>query len=119
MKELTFGMLHAVFEEMFGATLFWTLVAGAVLITLSFLYVLLRDRKVVASQLVRAELLAPIGAVAAILVVQFVTNSGFSDIGGPVDVIALILIGVAGAVGLTVLAYVVQGLFGNRAGKAT
>ncbi|WP_106755268.1 DUF5368 domain-containing protein [Pannonibacter carbonis] len=119
MKELTPGMMIAVFEEMFGMGLFWALVAGAVLVTLAFLFVVLRDRKLVASRLVRAELLAPIGAIAAILFVQFVTSSGFSDIGGPVDVIALILIGVAGAGGLTVLAYVLQGLLGNRAGKAS
>ncbi|MBN2906756.1 MAG: DUF5368 family protein, partial [Rhodobacteraceae bacterium] len=73
------------------------------------------DRSLEGRALVRAELWAPVGAIAAILFVQFMTNSGFSDIGGPVDLIVLLLTGVAGAVGLTILAYVVQALLsGNR-----
>ncbi|ADZ71054.1 DUF5368 domain-containing protein [Polymorphum gilvum] len=115
MKELTFGMLLAVFEEMFGPLLFWLMVAAAALITLAFVYVVIRDRSLESTRLVRAELLAPVGAIAAILFVQFITNSGFKDIGGPIDVIALILIGVAGAVGLTFLAYVAQAVLGGKA----
>jgi len=66
----------------------------------------------------RAELVAPIGAVAAIWFVFFITRSGLGDIGGPIDVIALILIGLAGAIGLTFLAYTVQAVLGGRRREA-
>ena len=99
MKDLTFETLLAVFEEIFGFGLFWAMVAAAAMVTVAFLYVLIRDRNLESRRLVRAELLAPIGAFAAILFVQAMTSSGFRDIGGPIDVIVLILIGAAGAVG--------------------
>ena len=46
MKDLTFGTLLAVFEEIFGRGLFWAMVIAAALITLAYLYVLIRDRAV-------------------------------------------------------------------------
>jgi heme/copper-type cytochrome/quinol oxidase subunit 2 len=114
MKELTPGTVIAVFEEIFGPFLFWAMVVAAAIVTVLFLYVIIRDHKVESSRLVRAELWAPVGAISAILFVQFMTSSGFSDLGGPIDVIAMIAIGAAGAVGVTVLAYVVQAFIGGR-----
>lgn len=114
MKDLTFETLLAVFEEIFGPALFWTMVVVAALITVAFIYVLIRDRGVEGRALVRAELWAPVGAVLAILFVQYMTSSGFSDIGGPVDIFVLALTGLAGAGGLTLLAYVAQALFRQR-----
>lgn len=117
MKDLTFDTLIAVFEEIFGAALFWAMVVAAVLITLAFVYAVIRDRGIDGRRFVRAELAAPVGAIAAILFVQFVTSSGFSDIGGPIDWIMLLAIGVAGAVGLTFLVYTLLALAGR--GRAT
>lgn len=114
MKELTLSTLIAVFEEMFGPALFWLLVVVAAAITVAFVFVLLRQRRLVGNWLLRAELLAPIGALAAIYFVLTITSSGFSDLGGPIDAIVMILIGVAGAIGLTILAYVAQALIGSR-----
>lgn len=114
MKDLTLETLFAVFEEIFGAGVFWGMVTLAVLIGLAFIYVVVRDRRLEASRLLRAELWAPVGAIAAIVFVLYMTQSGLSDIGGPIDVIILIAIAVAGAVGLTILAYVVQALVGQR-----
>lgn len=114
MKELTFETLLAVFEEMFGPALFWAMVVVALIITAAFIFVLVRDRGVEGRALVRAELWAPVGALLAILFVQYVTNSGFSDIGGPVDIFVLALTGLAGAGGLTLLAYVAQALLRPR-----
>lgn len=114
MKELTLRTLIAVFEEIFGAGLFWGMVAAAALVTAGFVYVLIRDRRLESHRLVRAELLAPVGAIGAIWFVQAMTSSGFRDIGGAIDVIVLIGIGVAGAVGLTILAYVAQAIGGAQ-----
>ncbi|RKF07099.1 hypothetical protein DEM25_004365 [Oceaniradius stylonematis] len=118
MEELTFGTLIAVLEEMFGRGLFWGLVVIAALVTAAFVYVIVRDRSLRSRWFLRAELLAPIGAIAAIWFVFVITRSGLGDVGGPIDVIALIMIGLAGAVGLTFLAYTVQAVVGGKRGEA-
>ena len=110
MKELTFGTLLAVFQEMFGPALFWVLVAIVLAVTAAFVYVVIRDRAILSSRFLRAELWAPVGAVAAVAFVMIVTNSGLGDIGGPIDVITLIGIALAGAGGLTILVYTVAEL---------
>lgn len=114
MEDLTFDTLIAVFEEMFGFWLFWGLVVAAVLVAAAFVYVVVRDRGFDSRRLVRSELAFPVGAIAAILFVQWITNSGFSDVGGPIDWIVLIVIGLAGGIGLTILAYVSMALAGRR-----
>lgn len=110
MKDLTLGTMIAVFEEIFGTGLFWAMVVAAVLITITYIYVLIRDRAVSWRKFLLAQLSMPIGAVAAVLFVQSVTSSSFGDIGGPVDVIVLALIAVAGAIGMAILVYTVQSL---------
>lgn len=115
MQELTLETLFAVFEEIFGRNLFWGLVIAAVIIAVLFLGILWRERGLEARRLVRSELWAPVGIIAAIAFVFYMTNSGLSDMGGPIDIIVLILIGIAGAIGLTIVAYVVQSLFKRKA----
>ena len=110
MKEMTLGMLVAVFEEIFGSTLFWVMAATAAVITLAYLYVLIRDRQVSWRKFLWAQVAMPFGAVAAVWFVQAITRSGFADIGGPIDVIVLLGVAAMGAVGLAVLVYTVQSL---------
>lgn len=110
MKELTFETLLAVFQEMFGTTLFWLMLAAAVVVTLAYLYVLIRDRSLSVRKFLWAQLSMPLGAVAAVLFTQGVTNSHFRDIGGPVDVIVLLGVAVMGAVGMAILVYTIQSL---------
>ena len=111
MKELTFGTLIAVFEEIFGRGLFWGMVLVAALVTLGYLYVLVRDRSLSMRKFLLAQLSMPVGAVAAVLFVQAMTHSGFGDIVGPIDVIVLLAVAVLGAVGIAILVYTVQSLF--------
>lgn len=111
MKELTFETLLAVFEEIFGRGLFWTMVAAAVIVTLAYLYVLIRDRAVSWRKFLLAQLSMPFGAIAAVVFVQMMTNSHLRDIGGPVDVIVLFGVAVMGAVGTAILVYTAQSLF--------
>ena len=114
MQELTLETMIAVFEEIFGPLLFWSLTIVALAITIAFVVVVIREHKLEGSRLLRAELMAPIGAIGAILFVQWITSSGFSDLGGPIDVIVIIAIGTVGAIGLTILAYVAQAFFQRR-----
>lgn len=117
MKELTLGTMIAVFEEIFGAGLFWLMVAAAVLITIGYLYVLIRDRAVSWRKFLLAQLSMPVGAVLAVWFVHYMTNSGFRDIGGPVDLIVVLLIALAGAIGMAILVYTVQSLVTGRPAK--
>ncbi len=114
MKDLTFGTLIAVFEEIFGRTLFWAMVAAAALITIAYLWVLIRDRAVSWHKFLLAQISMPVGAVAAILFVLAVTDSGLGDMGGPIDVIVLLAVALAGAVGMAILVYTVQSLITGK-----
>ncbi len=110
MQDLTFETLIAVFEEIFGFWLFWAMVAVAVIVTLLYIYVLIRDRAVSWSKFLWAQLSMPFGAIAAVLFVQTMTNSSFADIGGPIDVFVLLGVAVAGAIGLAILVYTLESL---------
>ena len=110
MQDFTLATILAVFEEIFGRTLFWAMVAVAALVTLAYLYVLVRDRAVSWRKFLWAQLSMPVGAVVAVVFVQLITDSGFADIGGPIDVIVLLGIAVLGAVGMAILVYTVQSL---------
>lgn len=114
MKELTLETLLAVFEEMFGPSLFWIMVAAAVLITLAYVFVLVRDRAMSMRKFLLAQLSMPFGAIAAVLFVQWITNSGLRDIGGPIDVIVLLGVAGAGAVGIAILVYTAQALMQGK-----
>jgi hypothetical protein len=110
MKELTFGTLIAVFEEMFGRGLFWVMVVLAVAVTAAYVYVLARDRALSMRKFFLAQLSMPIGAIVAVLFVQIITSSKTSDIGGPIDVIVLLGVAALGAVGAAILVYTAQSL---------
>jgi uncharacterized membrane protein YhaH (DUF805 family) len=110
MKDMTFGTILAVFEEIFGRGLFWTMVAVAGLVTLGYLYVLVRDHSISWRKFLLAQLSMPIGAIAGVWFVLTMTSSKLADLGGPVDVIVFLGIAVAGAIGAAVLVYTAQSL---------
>lgn len=114
MKELDLATLVAVFQEMLGWT-FWPLVALAALVTLIFLRVLLRDRRLVPQRLVWAEALGVMGGVVAVLVMFTVTSSGFADMGGPIDWLLVLAIFGFGTIGTALGLYAALGLFRRRA----
>jgi len=116
MKELTVGTLIAVFEEIFGRGLFWAMVAAAALVTLAYLFVLIRDRSVSWRKFLLAQIAMPFGAVAAVVFVQAMTHSHLRDIGGPIDLIVLLGVAVMGAVGAAILVYTVQSLLFRKTG---
>jgi len=110
MKELTLETMLAVFEEIFGRGLFWAMVAAAAVVTVLYLYVLIRDRHMSARKFLLAQLFMPVGAIAAVVFVQKVTRSHFADIGGPIDWLVLLGVAAVGAAGLAILVYTVQAL---------
>lgn len=116
MKELSVSTLVAVFEEIFGRGLFWAMVAVAALVTVAYIYVLIRDRAVSWRKFLWAQLSMPVGAVLAVLFVHVMTDSGFRDIGGPIDLITLLAIAALGAIGMAILVYTLQSLIWRERG---
>lgn len=114
MKDMTFGTILAVFEEIFGIGLFWTMVAVAALVTAGYIYVLIRDHSISWRKFLLAQLSMPVGAILAIWFVLVMTSSKLSDLGGPVDIIVFLGIAVAGAVGTAILVYTIQSLIRPR-----
>ncbi|MBM2319733.1 MULTISPECIES: DUF5368 domain-containing protein [Marivita] len=114
MKDMTFGTILAVFEEIFGIGLFWTLVAAAALVTATYIYVLIRDHSISWRKFLLAQLSMPIGAVLAVWFILVVTSSKLSDLGGPVDIIVFFGIATAGAIGTAILVYTIQSLVRPR-----
>lgn len=114
MEQLTPGTLIAVFEEMFGKTLFWSLVVAAVVVLSLYLYVLVRDRRISWRKFLLAQLSMPLGALAAVHLVFAITHSSYADAGGPIDWLVLLGIAAAGAVAAAIFVYTLQSLIRGK-----
>ncbi len=117
MEDLSLVTLNAIFQDMFGFWLWWLMVVVAAIVTILLFYIMFRDRRFKPRHFLLAQLTSPFGAVAAVFFVMWQTNSDFSDIGGPIDVIVLLIIAAIGAVGTVILAYVGQSIWARRKQK--
>jgi len=110
MKDMTLATLIAVFIEMLGVW-FWSLVAAIILGGVAIVVIFLRDRRIHAERLVRAEIFGGLsGGIFAIALAQIVTQSRLSDIGGPIDWFLYAMLFGLGAIGGTIFGYVGQSL---------
>jgi|LNFM01.1.fsa_nt_gb hypothetical protein len=112
MKDLTFETLSSVFIEMFGPWLLGALVLIAIALTVAFLVTLVRERGLASRRLLIAQALGIAGGFASVIFVQAITRSSLGDLGGPVDVIVILGIWFAGAIGTAVGVYAITGLLG-------
>jgi hypothetical protein len=110
MKELTLSTILGVFEEMFGRGLFWGLVVLGLGVVGALAVVLMRERGVLSRRLILAEIAGVAGGILAVWLVMFITSSRLADLGGPVDMLVMIGVWLAGAVGTVVAVYSVLGL---------
>jgi hypothetical protein len=117
MKELDITVFVAVFHEMLGPLL-WIGLGVAALVMVAFAWLAVRDRGLVAARLAWSQLVGLVGGVVAVLFMQWVTSSGFSDIGGPIDWVLVAVIALAGFVSATLTAYVGLGLLAGRGAAA-
>lgn len=120
MNELDPLVLWAVFEEMLGPLL-WLLLAVVLIGSVAFAVLMVRERRLFASRLVRAQAVGVLGGALALVVMAQVSSSGFTDAGGPVDWLLIALVFLVGLVGSTILFYTVAGwwwIWGARTKKA-
>lgn len=111
MKTLDPIVFYAVLIEMMGPALFWFLVFLTVAGVFLFARVLVREKGLSSKRLVRAEIIGVLGGFGALVLMAYVTVSGFTDAGGPVDWLLVGLIFGGGVVGTTVLSYALMGAF--------
>ncbi|MFN3658109.1 MAG: DUF5368 domain-containing protein [Pseudolabrys sp.] len=109
MRELDPLVFVAVLQEMLGG-LFWPLIALVVVGAVAFVGVIVRDRGIHARRFLIAELVGVAGGFAGIWFVLAITSSQLSDVGGPIDWVLMLAIWLAGAVGATVVVYIVLSL---------
>ncbi|MFA5664725.1 DUF5368 domain-containing protein [Castellaniella sp.] len=108
MNELDPLVLLAVFQEMLGPLL-WVLLAVIIIGTLAFLTLLLRERRLVAHRLMWSQAAGILGGALALVLMAYVSSSGFADAGGPIDWLLIALVFFLGLVGTAVLVYTVAG----------
>ncbi|MFS8037025.1 DUF5368 domain-containing protein [Xanthobacter sp. AM11] len=113
MKDLDPAVFAAVFQEILGP-FFWPLVALVVLGAAAFVFVLIRDGKLVSARFLWSELIGLLGGVFAIWFTFAITSSDLADIGGPIDWVLLIALFAAGSVGGAIIAYVLLSLLRRR-----
>ena len=111
MQTLDPMVFYAVLVEMMGPWLLWSLIFTAVFGIAAFVCVILRERGFSPKRLVIAEILGLFGGVGALVLMAYVTVSGFTDAGGPIDWLLVGLIWGGGLAGTTILSYAVMGLF--------
>lgn len=114
MKDLDPLVLYSVLIEMMGPFIFWGLILTAAFGLWGFCQVLIRERGFSSKRLVRAEILGLFGGVGALVLMAYVTVSGFTDAGGPVDWLLVGLIWGCGLAGTTILSYAILGLLETR-----
>lgn len=76
----------------------------------AFVWVLMQEGELRSSRLLRAELIGVLGGFGALALMAWVTVSGFTDAGGPVDWLLIGVIWGMGLVGVTILAYAIMGM---------
>ncbi|WP_153109300.1 DUF5368 domain-containing protein [Propionivibrio limicola] len=110
MKALDPMVFYAVLVEMMGPWLFWSLILLTAFGLGTFAWVIFREKGLSSRRLVRCELIGVAGGFGALWLMAYVTVSGFTDAGGPVDWLLIGLIWGGGLVGTTILSYASFGL---------
>ncbi|MGY6626990.1 MAG: DUF5368 family protein [Oceanicaulis sp.] len=110
MQELDPAVLVAVLLEMMGVW-FWLLLLLALAGLGGFAWVVWRERSVSSGRVVRAQAFALLAGAGALVLMAHVTRSGFTDAGGPIDWLLIVMIFAGGWVGGTILLYAAIGLW--------
>jgi len=117
MQSLDIAVFVSVFLEMMGSIL-WVLVALAVIGMAGFAFVVLQEKTLVSRRLLRCEAVGLLGGVGALVLMAWVTMSGFTDAGGPVDWLLIGIIFGTGLAGTTILTYAAWGLVDMMTGRS-
>ncbi|MXN88837.1 DUF5368 domain-containing protein [Pasteurella canis] len=108
MKEMQFDTLWAVTQIMLGS-FFWPLLFIVVVVLGSFFYLLIKEKGVVSCRLKGSSFLGLFGGVIALFFLFSISESSISNLGGPIDLILVILAYIGGFLGSAILLYTIAG----------
>lgn len=108
MQDAQFQTLWAIFQSMLGVFL-WPLIIAIILLTIFFWGLLLRDKRIVAKRFIHAQLFGLFGGIVGLWVMTLLSESRFTDAGGPLDWLLVVAIYVFAAIGSAILYYTVSG----------
>lgn len=113
MNQLEFSMVWAVLQELFGG-FFYPLLIAVALLAVAFLALIAKDHKIVCKRYSWAKKAGFIGGFIALFIIFAISQSGLGDLGGPMDIIVLVLTYIGGFVATGILAYTLLGWFGCK-----
>lgn len=108
MKDLDPWVFIAVFQEMLGIWL-WVILAAVTIGLAAFIWLLARERTVVARRLVWSQVLGVPAGVVALLLMFKVSSSGFPHMGGPIDWLLMVMVFIGGFILSTIVFYTAGG----------
>lgn len=110
MEHPDLGVLLAVFLEMMGGV-FWLLLVLGIATVVGLTVVLVLEKGLSSRRLVACEMIGVLGGFAALAIMAWVTVSGFTDAGGPVDWLLIAIIWGIGLVATTMMTYTLVGFY--------
>ena len=113
MSNLAFSMLLAVTQTMLGI-LFYPLLILAVVLTIGFFVLLIREKGIISKRLVQAEIVGFFGGWIGLWAMLMLSESRITDIGGPIDWIIVFATYVVNFVGTAILYYTLMGWIGCK-----
>ncbi len=108
MQQVDFVTIMAVFQEMLGGWL-WVLLAIIVFGTLAFIALLMLEKGLIASRMIKSQAAGLVGGVVALFIMTLVSSSGFTDAGGPADWFLIAIVYGLGFVGSAIILYTLVG----------
>ncbi|MDD0823489.1 DUF5368 family protein [Mannheimia sp. AT1] len=108
MNSLELTMVIAVVQEMLAWT-FYPLLVLAVILTVALVMLLVKEKGLHIKRLVQAEVVGFIGGFIGVGVLFWLTQSGLSDIGAPIDAFALLGTYAVNFFGFAILFYTIKG----------
>lgn len=110
MEEFKISVFIAIFEEMFGVFVWWSLVTLVILVAVLFLYFLIKEKRRSKEDFTIASIAAPLAGIAAIFIVLGLTSSSFSDLRGTIDYVIIAMVAIFSAIATLVSVYVAQSI---------
>ncbi len=108
MQEFDLLTIVSVFQEMLGPLL-WVLMAIIIFGTLAFIALIMFEKGIVSTRMVRSQAAGLFGGVVALIIMAKVSSSGFTDAGGPADWFLIALVYGLGFIGATIVLYTLFG----------
>lgn len=113
MKEFQFDTLWAVMQIMLGA-FFWPALIVIILTITAFCYLLVKEKGLVACRLKGSSLVGLLGGILALYLLFSISQASISDIGGPINLILVVLAYFGGFLASTMLLYSIMGFVKPR-----